>query len=111
MGLDRYMAPIEGDGLRVLVVYDQSHETRGSYGYDTEEETKAAEDEEMRKLHSGEWVVLGFVLERKCSECATWITEDSLWGVVIENSEAKIREHLKDHGFLTAEGKVSDAKS
>ena len=51
------------------------------------------------------------MLERKCGECSTWITEDSLWGVVIENSEERVREHLKDHGFLNAEGKAQDAQS
>ncbi len=101
-----YMEPIENDGLRVLVVYDQNHETEGSYAYDTEEETRAAEEHELDKLESGKWVALGFVLERKCGECSTWITEDSLLGVVVENSEERVREHLKDHGFLDKEGKA-----
>lgn len=53
-------------GMRYLFVNDEHHATRGSYGYDTPEETKAAEDEELAKLESGEWVVLGILVSEPC---------------------------------------------
>ena len=81
------------------LVYDDMHETVGSYGYDTEEETKAAEDEELAKLRSGEWVALGCIVtepcpssdSRHCPCCAGTHEVDSLWGIVIEN-DIKIAE-------------------
>ena len=109
MALDKYMEPIVWGTLRVLAVHDHNHETEGSYAYDTEEETHAAEDHERDKLESGEWVALGFVKEEKCSKCGGWDHVDSLWGIVIENSEAKVRQYMVETGFLNAEGKVPDA--
>ncbi len=72
---------------RVRFVYDETHETHGSYGYDTEEETKAAEDEETAKLSSGEWVVLGAIVQHMCGHCGEWRNGDSLWGIVVTATE------------------------
>ena len=74
-------------GKRIVMVADTDHLTRGSYGLDTEQETKAAEDEELAKLESGEWVVVGFGLEEQCNCCDAWKVTDAIWGCVIENSE------------------------
>jgi hypothetical protein len=52
----------EYNGKTYKFVPDEDHETRGSYGYDTPEETKAAEDEEIAKLDSGEWTDLGCIV-------------------------------------------------
>lgn len=72
---------------RIRLVYDEHYETRGSYGYDTEEETKAAEDSEIERLESGEWAVYGRIEETRCPACGGWGTTDSLWGIVVENTE------------------------
>lgn len=82
---------------RVVWEFDEYHETRESYGYNTEEKTSAAENEELRKLESGEWVALcAQVFERAadcpCPECTGWHTVDTLGGIVIESDEAKLRE-------------------
>jgi hypothetical protein len=78
------------DNERYRWVFDEQHQTIGSYGYDTEEETKAAEDEEIEKLNSGEWVVLGLIHERRCLACKQWEHIDSLWGIVVENDDTKL---------------------
>jgi len=82
-----------GDGVRVRWVHDEHHETRGSYGYETEEATRAAEDEEIAKLASGEWVVLGCIVEEQCGACSEWRERDSVWGVVIEPDDVKLDEY------------------
>lgn len=74
------------DNQRIRLVYDEDHETEGSYGYETEAETKAAEDHELAMLESHEWVVLGRIIEERCSHCDSWTETDSLWGIVIENT-------------------------
>ena len=79
-------------GHRVRFVADEDYQTVGSYAYDTEEETKAAENFEIEKLDSFEWVVLGMIEERPCCECGQWIEVDSLWGITVENSQKAIRE-------------------
>lgn len=74
---------------RVRWVWDGMYETRGSYAYDTEEETKRAEDEELAKLESGEWAALGMIVETRCPHCNLWKEHESVWGVVIDvNTEA-----------------------
>lgn len=114
--MTNYMDPIVDGDFRVRVVFDEDHETRGSYGYETEEETRAAEDEEIEKLESGEWVVLGFIIEQRCPRCKSWDTPEdsrqdiSVWGVVIDNSEKAVREALIADGFLTADGKIPAAQ-
>jgi hypothetical protein len=85
------------DNIRIRVVADYEYETRGSYGYDTEEETKAAEDREIAAIESGELEVYGFILESKCKECGTWNEEDSIWGCVVEPD--KVKEYIVDLGW------------
>lgn len=89
------------DGKHFRLVYDEDHETRGSYAYDTPEETKAAEDEELAKLSSGEWVVLGCIVTERCPSaqhcvcCAGAHEVDSVWGIVIAPDKAKAEEWAK----------------
>jgi hypothetical protein len=74
------------DETRTLkAFYDSSYETVGSYAYDTEEETRAAEQEELSKLESEEWVALYIVLYRVCPECEEIRIVDDLGGCVVEN--------------------------
>jgi hypothetical protein len=82
------------DGRHYAIVYDESYETRGSYSYDTEEETRAAEDEEIAKLQSGEWIVVGCIVtgpRRGLVEIA------SVWGTVIENDAAKVEAYFREY--------------
>lgn len=91
---------------RVRWVYDECHETRGSYGYETEEATKAAEDLEIEKLNSGEWVVLGVILERRC-RCGSYEEIDACWGIVVEANEKSLVDFYKGSGFaFPKRGKV-----
>lgn len=77
-------------------VLDEEYETRGSYGLDTEEETKEAEDTEIAALERGEYVALGCIVENKvdcpCPRCNGWHETDSIWGVVIEPDAEKLDE-------------------
>lgn len=93
------------NGKHYRAVYDDLHETRGSYALDTKEETRAAEDEEIANLESGKWIVIGILaFERKphCSTCtcnaADWpLTEtDSLWGIVVENTSTAIEAFARE---------------
>lgn len=90
----------DGEDVRYVCDLDEMHETRGSYAYETEAETKAAEDEELAKLRRGEWVVLAVTKERRadcdCPECSGWHTEDTLCGIVIENGEDAVLAYLKE---------------
>ncbi len=81
---------------RIRLVYDEYHETRGSYSYDTEEKTKAAEDHEIDMLERGLWVVLGRIVEKKCACCDSWTEEDSLWGITVENTSKGMEEAAFD---------------
>jgi len=98
-----YLTLTEGD-YRVVYEYDDFHQTRGSYGYETEAETKAAEDEEIEKLESGEWVVLCATAYRKascdCPDCSGWHEGDSCGGIVVENDETKITADARWNGWL-----------
>lgn len=80
------------------LVPDYYHQTRGFYALDTEEETKAAEDEELSKLESGEWIALGVIVtipcegsgalagkRTHCEACQGSVEDTSLWGIVIAN--------------------------
>jgi len=80
------------DGSRVRWVYDEFYQTVGSYAYDTEEETKAAENWELERLRDGRLIALGCIQERKCPTCGQWEEKDSLWGIVIEPDTEKLRE-------------------
>lgn len=76
----------DGNARRLRTVHDNNHETVGSYAYETPEQTKAAENHELEKLASGDWVAVGFIVEHKCPSCNEWKEDDSLWGCIIENS-------------------------
>lgn len=108
------------------VVFDETYETReiaqieadegGSYAYGTEKETKKAEDEEIEKLRSGYWIVVGCIVTKKCegcnvpgdgnqkpvtspvhcAACSGTYEIDSLWGIVIENDTAKIEAYIRE---------------
>ena len=95
----------EDEGKKYRAVYDEYHETRGSYAYDTEEETKAAEDEELANLESGKWIVVGIMVYERQPHCATckckkaeqlWTWTDSCWGIVVENSTAAVERFAKE---------------
>lgn len=81
--VDFHTQEIDND-TRVRWVFDEMHETEGSYAYETEAETQAAERFELSKLESGEWVALGCIVEKRCGSCGNWDDTDSLWGIVIE---------------------------
>jgi hypothetical protein len=97
----------EADGRRYTAYYDEHYETRGSYAYDTPEETKAAEDEELASLGSGKWQVVGIVTSElkptppHCSTCTcvqpdSWQETDSCWGIVIEDGRKAIEEFARN---------------
>jgi len=83
---------------RVRWVFDELHETVGSYAYDTKEETKAAEALEIEALNSGECVALGVILEQSC-RCGNYEHGDSCWGIVIETNERALVDFYKGSGF------------
>lgn len=90
------------EGKRYRFVFDEMHETRGSYGLETEAETLKAENEELDKLQSGEWVALGCIVSEPCNRashcdsCSRWDEVDSVWGIVIENSHSAAEAFAKD---------------
>ena len=88
-------------GQRVRVVCDEDYQTVGSYAYETEAETKAAEAFEIAKLESYEWVPLGLILESPCGSCGTFITDDELWGYVTENTDDAITATPKALGIAS----------
>ena len=94
---------LERNGKTYRLVYDETHETRGSFGYDTEDETKASEDNEFEKLESGKWIVLGCIVTAPCQstkhcDCCSGIeTLDSLWGIVIENNTKTAEAFVLDN--------------
>jgi len=88
-----YSRTHETDTHRVRWIYDESYETVGSYAYDTEAETKAAEDWELERLRDGRLITLGAIVETKCGACGQWETRDSLWGIVVSPDE-----NLKAYG-------------
>ena len=90
-----------GRDIRAVWYFDLDYQTRGSYWLGTEAATRAAEDEEIAALKSGDLVALGCVLERHCSRCDEWRECDSMWGIVIapDNNELDVfaREHMEAH--------------
>ena len=89
----------------VRIVWDELHETEGSYAYETDEETREAEAEERAKLESGEWVVVGMIAYTRCPCCGTELETDphtSLWGIVTDSSD------LPNYGMWTLGGTVWD---
>lgn len=88
--------------IRALWVYDELHEVRGSFGYNTEAENEEAEAEVLRNLERGTWVALGCIIQRKhspvtCGACGhtaggDWEEIDSLWGIVIAPNEKELTD-------------------
>ncbi len=93
--MELYMS-FEHKGRKYKLFHDMEYETRGSYACNTEEETKAAEDEELANLRSGKWVVLYAVVYSYCIYCQRWNDTDSVGGCVIENNKDKAREYIID---------------
>lgn len=89
-----------GPGVRCHWQIDPHHRTRGSYGYDTEAETRAAEEEEIAKLNSGEWAALGCIVEHQCEKCGDWFEGDSCWGIVTETDGPTLDSFARDQFTL-----------
>ena len=83
---------ILSDGRRVIWQYDEDYQTVGSYAYETDEETKKAEEWELERLQDGRLVALVFCIESKCETCGHWAPVDSLCGIVIEPDEATLKK-------------------
>ena len=82
---------------RVRIVADDDYQTRGSYGYGTDEETRAAEDEEIENLNNGTWEALGVIVESQCACCGQWAMDDAVWGCVVAvpwNAADLVRDHM-----------------
>ena len=79
------------EGISVRWYYDEDYTPIGSFGYDTEEETKAAERQECGMLDSGEYVALGCVImdDEKGDQV------DSLWGIVTPDDEDSLVEFFE----------------
>lgn len=79
--------------IRFRWVPDEVYMTDGSYAYETERESKAAEELERRKLQSGEWEALGVIAQvpKVCESCGTWTDEwedrGSVWSIVIDTDD------------------------
>lgn len=82
-----YTVTNETENSRVRWVHDEGYQTVGSYAYDTEEETREAENYEIEQLSTGNWVALGAVVETRCPTCNQWGETDSLWGIVVPIDE------------------------
>ena len=93
-----------GDKTRVRAVHDETYQTVGSYAYDTEAETKAAEDTEIAGINSGELVVLGLIHEKQCPHCDQWHPEDAIWGCVVGLDDEEILALAGDYFDLETKG-------
>jgi hypothetical protein len=73
----------------VKIVWDEYHETEGSYAYGSDEEDARAVAEELAKLESGEWVVIGMIAYERDSRGNAYETDvpASLWGIVVTADE------------------------
>ena len=74
---------------RIAWYWDEHYSPFGSFAYDTEAETKAAERAEIDALDRGDLFPYGGVIEMRadycaCPECNNWHTGDSCWGIVYE---------------------------
>jgi len=82
-------SPIElPEGFSVHWYFDIDYSPFGSFAYDTDEETKDAEQREADKLNSGEYVALGCVIK----DDVRGYEEDSLWGIVVRPNEKALVE-------------------
>jgi hypothetical protein len=88
------------EGYRLRWIYDEDYSPYGRYALDTEEETQAAIDWEMERLEAGTLTALGYILESRCSKCGKWVQEDSLWGIVIPDTQEEKENMFKFHTDL-----------
>lgn len=79
------------EGISVRWYYDEDYTPFGSFAYDSEEETKAAERQEAGMLDSGEYVALGCVI----MDDEKGDTVDSLWGIVTADDEDSLVEFFE----------------
>ena len=119
--MQEYETQVYGD-TRLRWVYDELHCTEGSYAYETEAETRAAEDWERERLADGRLVALGCIVEERvecaCPDCDGWHERQerftgngkdyfdgpsSLWGIVIEPDAEKLREFAVHQGWIKAD--------
>lgn len=78
------------ENTRVQWVYDEEYQTVGHYAYDTEEETKKAEDWELERIRDGRLVALGAIVQHRCAHCDQWRDGDSLWGIVVKGNDEEL---------------------
>ena len=83
------------ENIQFRFVTDEDHETVGSYAYDTERETQAAEENERSKIDSGEWIVVGCIVEKRCKCCDVWAGIGDVWGIVIEPDDDVMLDHAR----------------
>jgi len=96
MALQLYHVTDLADGRRIRWVYDEDYQSEGSYAYDTDEETQAAVAEEQKRLALGHLVALGAIVEHRCECCKQMVEDDSLWGIVTENSTDSLPQLARD---------------
>ena len=87
MSLPEYKRTHETETSRVRWVYDEDYQSEGTFALDTEEETQAVVEEELKGLRAGNLVALGAIVETRCAACKEWRTIDSLWGIVVSVDE------------------------
>lgn len=64
-------------------VYDENYEP----DYDTGDSALTEEliNEERQRIESGQYIVLGCIVQEHCPRCEQWADKDSLWGIIIVN--------------------------
>lgn len=60
----------------------------------------------QRRVESGEWCVVGCVVESRCSECGEWRHAASLWGIIIDGDP-----FTDPHGRIVEAELMSEAVS
>lgn len=81
---------------RVRLVIDDDH--KPEYGTGDDAEDARLVREEYAAIESGEWVALGAIKEKRCACCGVWSEADSLWGIVVDNSDKGYREAIDEAG-------------
>ncbi len=82
--MTRYEEPLTlADGRRITWYWDEDYDP--FYWESEGGSTRADCEREAEKLASGEFVALGYIVEKHCSHCDTWSHDDSVWGFVTTN--------------------------